>query len=109
MTSNPLRIGVLGAAGILRKKNWSAIQCSGNAIIAAVATRDVARTRQFIAERQAEAAFPITPHAHASYEALLADKSIEAVYLPLPTALRKEWVIRAAEADKHVIGEKTRA
>ena len=37
---------------------------------------------------------------------MLADKSIEAIYLPLPTALRKEWVIRAAEADKHVIGEK---
>ena len=67
MTSNPLRIGVLGAAGILRKKNWSAIQCSGNAIIAAVATRDVARTRQFIAERQAEAPFPVTPQAHTSY------------------------------------------
>ena len=106
MTSNPLRIGVLGAAGILRKKNWQAIQCSGNAIIAAVATRDVARTRQFIAERQAEAPFAVTPQAHASYESLLADKSIEAVYLPLPTALRKEWVIRAAEAGKHVIGEK---
>jgi predicted dehydrogenase len=106
MSSYPLRIGVLGAAGILRKKNWQAIQCSGNAIIAALATRDSARTRQFIAERQAVAPFPVTPQAHDSYEALLADKSIEAVYLPLPTALRKEWVIRAAEAGKHVIGEK---
>ena len=106
MTSNPLRIGVLGAAGILRKKNWQAIQCSGNAVIAAIATRDLARTREFIAERQAAAPFPVTPHAHASYESLLADKSIEAVYLPLPTALRKEWVIRAAEAGKHIVGEK---
>ena len=106
MNPNPLRIGVLGAAGILRKKNWQAIQCSGNAIIAAVATRDVTRTREFIAERQAAAPFPVTPHAHASYEALIADKNIEAVYLPLPTVLRKAWVIRAAEAGKHVIGEK---
>jgi len=109
MNSNPLRIGVLGAAGILRKKNWQAIQCSGNAIIAAMATRDPARTRQFITERQAEAPFPVTPQVHDSYEALLGDKSIEAVYLPLPTALRKEWVIRAAEAGKHVIGEKPSA
>lgn len=106
MTSNPLRIGVLGAAGILRKKNWEAIQCSGNAIIAALATRNLDRTREFIAERQAAAPFPVTPRAHASYEALLADKSIEAVYIPLPTALRKEWVIRAAEAGKHVLAEK---
>ncbi len=106
MTPNPLRIGVLGAAGILRKKNWQAIQCSGNAIIAAVATRDPVRTREFIAERQAAAPFPVTPLAHASYEALLADTSIEAVYLPLPTALRKEWVMRAAKAGKHIICEK---
>lgn len=106
MTSNPLRIGVLGAAGILRKKNWQAIQCSGNAVIAALATRDLKRTREFIAERQTAAPFSVTPHAHDSYEALLADQGIEAVYLPLPTALRKEWVIRAAEAGKHILSEK---
>jgi predicted dehydrogenase len=104
--NNPLRIGVLGAAGILRKKNWQAIQSSGNAVIAALATRDLARTREFIAERQAAAPFAKPPLAHASYEALLADKSIEAIYLPLPTVLRKEWVIRAADAGKHVIAEK---
>ena len=106
MNSNPLRVGVLGAAGILRKKNWQAIQCSGNAVIAALATRDLKRTREFIAERQAAAPFPVTPQAHDNYESLLTDKSIEAVYLPLPTALRKEWVIRAAEAGKHILSEK---
>jgi predicted dehydrogenase len=104
--SNPLRIGVLGAAGIFRKKNWQAMQCSGNAIVAAVATRDAARTREFIAERQAALPFPKTPTAHASYEALLADDNIEAVYLPLPTAVRTPWAIRAAQAGKHVICEK---
>lgn len=106
MTPNPLRIGVLGAASILRRKNWQAIQCSGNAIVAALATRDPIRTRQFIAERQAEAPFPIPPQAHESYEALIADPSIEAVYLPLPTTMRKEWVLRAAGAGKHVLSEK---
>ena len=106
MTSNPLRIGVLGAAGIFRRKNWHAIQCSGNAVVTAVATRDPVRTREFIAERQAALPFAVTPQDHASYEALLADQNIEAVYLPLPTGLRKEWVIRAAEAGKHVLSEK---
>jgi len=106
MTSNPVRIGVLGAASIFRRKNWQAIQCSGHAVVAALATRDPARTRQFIAERQAEAPFQAAPRVHDSYEALIADSGIEAVYLPLPTAPRKEWVIRAAEAGKHVISEK---
>jgi predicted dehydrogenase len=106
---NPLRIGVLGAAGILRKKNWQAIKCSGNAVIAALATRDLARTREVVAERQAAVPFPEAPKAHASYEALLADPTIEAVYLPLPTAVRKEWIIRAANAGKHIISEKPTA
>jgi hypothetical protein len=106
---NPLRIGVLGAAGILRKKNWQAIQCSGNAVIAALATRDLKRTQEVIAERQAAVPFPEAPKAYANYEDLLADPLIEAVYLPLPTAVRKEWIIRAANAGKHIISEKPAA
>ena len=106
MNHESLRLGVLGAAGILRRKNWKAIQQSGNVRIAAIATRDPARTREFITAQQSEAPFVITPQAHDSYESLLADKNIEAVYLPLPTAVRKEWVIRAADAGKHVVCEK---
>jgi predicted dehydrogenase len=106
MSPNPLRIGVLGAAGIFRKKNWQAIQCSGNAVVAAVASRDAAHARALIADRQAAAPFSVAPRVHESYEALLADNTIEAVYLPLPTALRKDWAIRAAEAGKHVLSEK---
>jgi predicted dehydrogenase len=106
MTTNPLRIGILGGAAIVQKKNWKAIHCSGNAVVAAVATRDPARTRKFIAERQADAAFPDVPRAHDSYASLIADETLEAVYLPLPTAVRKEWVIRAANAGKHIICEK---
>ena len=106
MTHDTLRLGILGAAGILQRKNWKAIQQSGNVRIAALATRDPARTREFIAARQTEAPFAIEPQAHDSYESLLADKNIEAVYLPLPTALRKDWVIRTANAGKHVLCEK---
>jgi len=109
MSTAPLRIGILGAAGIVRKKNWKAIQCSGNAVVAAVATRNPARTEEFIAEQQARAPFSEQPRAHSSYEALLADPTIDAVYIPLPTIIRKEWIIRAAGAGKHVIGEKPAA
>jgi predicted dehydrogenase len=105
-THKPLQLGVLGAAGILRKKNWQAIQLSGNVQLVALATREPARTREFIAERQAAAPLTVPPEPHASYETLLADPRIEAVYLPLPTVLRKEWAIRAADAGKHVICEK---
>src|SRR6185436_12380856 len=41
-----------------------------------------------------------------SYEELITAKGVDAVYVPLPTALRKEWVIRAAEAGKHIVCEK---
>ena len=105
MSHRVCRWGVLGAANIAQK-NWQAIRDAGNATIAAVASRDAARNANFIAECQACAPFPTTPQALTSYEALLADPSIDAVYIPLPTGLRKEWVIRAAQAGKHVLCEK---
>jgi predicted dehydrogenase len=71
-----------------------------------VASRDIARSRRFIAGLQAEAPFETAPVAMGSYEELLASPNVDAVYLPLPTALRKEWVLRAAAAGKHVICEK---
>src|SRR6185436_15549239 len=87
----PVRWGILSAAGIARK-NWRAIQLSGNGIVAAVASRDSAKAQKFIAENQAAAPFAMTPRALGSYEELLAAKDIDAVYIPLPTGLRKEWV-----------------
>jgi predicted dehydrogenase len=101
----PLRFGILGAANIARK-NWESIFNSGNAIVTAVASRDVARARRFIKELQAKARFTPAPAALGSYEELLARPDVDAVYIPLPTGLRKEWVLRAAAAGKHVICEK---
>jgi len=100
-----LRIGFLSAAGI-GKKNWKAIFNSGNCVVAAVASRDVQKSRQYIEECQREFAFAETPRAFGSYEELIASPKIDAVYVPLPTGLRKEWVLRAAAAGKHIICEK---
>jgi predicted dehydrogenase len=105
MNENPFRYGILGTAGIARK-NWRAIRDTGNSAVAAVASRDAERSRQFVAECQSRLPFQHTPEALGSYEALLEDRDVEAVYIPLPTGLRKEWVLRAAAAGKHVICEK---
>ena len=100
-----IRFGILGTA-VIARKNWKAIHNSGNAIITAVASRDIARSRKFITEFQREARFPVTPTAFGSYEELIASPDVDAVYIPLPTGLRKKWVLRAAKAGKHVICEK---
>jgi predicted dehydrogenase len=100
-----LRWGILSTAGIARK-NWRAIRDSGNSVVTAVASRDVARSRKFIADCQRDAPCEMTPAALGSYEALIASSEVEAVYIPLPTGLRKEWVLRAAAAGKHVLCEK---
>lgn len=105
MNSSTCRFGILGAAFIARK-NWQAIREAGNASLVAVASRDVERARAFIEECQAQVPHAVKPDAMGSYEALLARADIDAVYIPLPTGLRKQWVIRAAQAGKHVLVEK---
>jgi len=102
---NKLRIGFLGTAGIGRK-NWKAIQNSGNAVVAAVASRDLSRSREYIADCQREHAFEKMPVALGSYDDLLASPEVEAIYFPVPTTLRKDLVIRAARNRKHVLCEK---
>jgi predicted dehydrogenase len=100
-----LHFGILSPARIARK-NWRAIFHSGNCEVTAVASRDIERSRKFIAECQAQVPFETVPAAFGGYEELLASKNVDAVYIPLPTGLRKEWVVRAAEAGKHVVCEK---
>ncbi|HVU08726.1 MAG TPA: Gfo/Idh/MocA family oxidoreductase [Verrucomicrobiae bacterium] len=100
-----IRFGILSTANIARK-NWKSIHYSGNSIVTAVASRDVKKAEQFIKELQAEAPFEKLPEALGSYEELLASPNVDAIYIPLPTGLRKEWVLRAASAGKHVVCEK---
>ncbi len=99
------RWGILGTAGIARK-NWLAIRNAENCTLTAVASRDAERCRRFIAECQRHAPFDPPPRAFGSYDELLAGNTVDAVYVPLPTGIRKAWLIRAAEAGKHVLSEK---
>ena len=105
MSAHKLRWGILSTAQIARK-NWKAIHQSGNGTVVAVASREVDRARKFIAAGQAGAPMDDAPRAMGSYEELLASKEVDAVYIPLPTGLRKEWVLRAAAAGKHIVCEK---
>ncbi|HEY6353541.1 MAG TPA: Gfo/Idh/MocA family oxidoreductase, partial [Burkholderiaceae bacterium] len=98
MTST-IRWGVLGAAAIATGRTMPALQQAPSAMLLALASRDPAKGRQ-VAE-----AFGI-PKVHASYEALLADPEIDAVYVPLPNQLHFEWSLRALQAGKHVLCEK---
>lgn len=105
MSERRCRWGILGTAGIARK-NWHAILNSQNATLVAVASRTRDRAAEFIRECQTQFPLAPAPDAVGSYEELLARTDIDAIYIPLPTGLRKEWVLRAAAAGKHVLAEK---
>jgi predicted dehydrogenase len=94
-----LRFGVLGAARIATAKVIPAMQTCGHCEIAAIASRDASRARTAAGELG-------IPRHYGSYEALLADPEIDAIYNPLPNNLHVPWSIRAAEAGKHVLCEK---
>lgn len=104
MSERKCRWGVLGTA-VIAQKNWQAIRNTGNGVITAVASRDPLKAAEFIRLRQRECPFDQEPDP-CTYDALLKRSDVDAVYIPLPTGLRKEWVIKAAQAGKHVMCEK---
>lgn len=104
MASPVCRWGILGAANIARK-NWKAIRLAGNATLTAVASREPARAKEWLDGCQAECPFPAPPVA-CTYDDLLKRDDVDAVYVPLPTGVRREWVVKAANAGKHVLCEK---
>jgi predicted dehydrogenase len=91
--------GVLGAASIATKKVIPGMQKGEWSEIAAIASRDLKKAED-VARKLG------IPKAYGSYEALLADKEIAAIYNPLPNHLHVPWSIKAAEAGKHVLCEK---
>jgi predicted dehydrogenase len=94
-----VRWGVLGCASFARRRTIPALLQASNVELVGVASRTQAKAEQFRAEFGLPRAFP-------SYETMLADAQIEAVYIPLPNGLHGEWTIRAAEAGKHIVCEK---
>lgn len=107
MSDGVCRWGILGTAGIARK-NWKGIRLANNARVTAVASRSLESAQRFIDECSADEPQGQVA-ALGTYEALLERDDVDAVYIPLPTALRYEWVVKAAEAGKHVMGEKPAA
>lgn len=94
-----IRWGILSTAHIGRKSLIPAMHAARNGIPAAVASRDIEKARAF-----AEATG--IPKVYGSYEDLLADPAIDAIYNPLPNGLHAEWAMKAAEAGKPVLCEK---
>src|ERR671936_3225176 len=98
MTADPVRWGIVSTAHINRLVIPPA-QASEKVALIAGASRDEARARAYAREWGIE-------RAYGSYEALLDDPDVEAVYISLPNSLHVEWSIAALEAGKHVLCEK---
>jgi xylose dehydrogenase (NAD/NADP) len=96
--SQPLRIGILGTANIARSF-MQGVRPSQRVVVSAVASRNGDKAASFAAELAIDRHF-------ASYQALLDDRDIDAVYNPLPNGLHAQWSIAAARAGKHVLCEK---
>ena len=98
MATNSINIGVLGCANIARQfirdtRNSQVIK------IKAVASREKEKSEAFAKENE-------VPNSYATYEELLADETLDAIYIPLPNSMHAEWAIKAAEAGKHILCEK---
>ena len=96
--TDQLRWGLLSTAGINRAV-IDPIRQSTRSELSAVASRDRTKAEAYAREQG-------IPRAFGSYEAMLADPNIDAVYISLPNSLHKEWTVKAADAGKHVLCEK---
>lgn len=96
---NKIRWGILSTARIAREHVIPAIQASNRGVAFALASRRKQMARAVAADLGIS-------RAHGSYEALLGDPDVDAVYIPLPNHLHVEWSLRALEAGKHVLCEK---
>ncbi|HEY8975699.1 MAG TPA: Gfo/Idh/MocA family oxidoreductase [Burkholderiaceae bacterium] len=97
-----VRWGILGAAKFAREHMGPALTLAPGGHVAALATSEPAKAEPF-------RAFAPGLRVHDSFDALLADPAIDAVYIPLPNALHVEWTLKAIRAGKHVLCEKPMA
>ncbi|XAR62219.1 D-xylose 1-dehydrogenase (NADP(+)) [Bertholletia excelsa] len=105
MADHPVRFGVLGCATIARKI-CRAIALSPNSVLHAIGSRSLDKAARFALEG---GGFSAAAKVYGSYEAVLDDPDVDAVYVPLPTTLHRQWVVAAAEKGKHVLLEKPAA
>ncbi|BAU01838.1 hypothetical protein LR48_Vigan10g185400 [Vigna angularis] len=96
-----IRFGFIGCAGIGRRVS-RAVALAPNAVLHAVGSRSIDKARAFAAAN----GFPAAAKVYGSYEAVLDDPEVDAVYLPLPTSLHVRWAVLAASKKKHVLLEK---
>ncbi|KAL3655212.1 hypothetical protein CASFOL_000998 [Castilleja foliolosa] len=103
MAADPqkVRFGIIGCANIARKVS-RAILLSPNSTIVAVGSRSLEKAVAFAKDNN----FPKSAKSYGSYDAVLDDSEVDAVYLPLPTSLHLRWAVLAARKKKHVLLEK---
>jgi predicted dehydrogenase len=99
MPSGPLRWGVISSAHIARQQFIPGVRAGTESEVLAIGSRDEQTARAAAAELH-------IPRAYGSYDDLLADPDVDAVYIALPNSLHVEWTVRSAEAGKHVLCEK---
>ncbi|MBE5806809.1 MAG: Gfo/Idh/MocA family oxidoreductase [Clostridiales bacterium] len=97
-----IKWGVLGTANIARVCTIPGMKLAENCETYAIAGRSMEKAQAYKEQFGFEVAYD-------SYDALLADPNVEAVYIPLPNTLHREWVIKAAKAKKHILCEKPMA
>jgi len=100
--ANPVRWGIIGCGSIATHAICPALRWSRLTTLEAVASRSIEAAREKAREIKAERAW-------GSYAELLEDPAVDAVYIGLPNGLHEEWTIRAAQAGKHVLCEKSLA
>jgi xylose dehydrogenase (NAD/NADP) len=98
VAARPVRLGILGTGGILDRFLPGARRSAAIEVVA-IGSRDLERARR-------EAARRVIATPHGSYDALLADPGVDAVYICLPNSMHHDWTMRALEAGKHVLCEK---
>lgn len=97
-----VRIGIIGCAEIARKL-CRAISLSPNAILWAIGSRSLDKAKSFASKNGLSTT---SVRLYGSYEEVVEDPSVDAVYLPLPTSLHVEWAFLAAQCKKHILLEK---
>lgn len=98
MSKETVRLGLLGTGRVNQRIVDAAAETGGRVIVSAIASRSGSRARETAALHSVRS--------HSSYDNLLADPEIDAVYIGLPSALHVPWALRSIEAGKHVLSEK---